>query len=100
MEILQSFGQDNQYGHISGGFRRDGTSAMSVSSKNIGGMINQLKLRGSYGELGNSNIPGYSFNTAYNPVTVQEFLLPEMLRKLLTHSNRLEMKDIQWEKHA
>lgn len=59
------FGPDKQkgvFGSIS--------AAWNISDehffKSLLPIINQLKLRGSYGSLGNSNIPAYEFVSAYN----------------------------------
>jgi TonB-linked SusC/RagA family outer membrane protein len=92
---FQSFGQDNQYGifpAVSAGWNISDERFF----KKYRGVINQLKLRGSYGELGNSNIPGYSFNTAYNPVTVQNFT-PGGAPQVANTQQAIGNENIQWE---
>ncbi|WP_196956697.1 SusC/RagA family TonB-linked outer membrane protein [Hymenobacter guriensis] len=66
------FGPGNQYGVFpaaSAGWRISEEPLI----KNALPMINQLKLRGSYGVLGNSNIPPYLFLSTYEYVNAQNF---------------------------
>ncbi|WP_175633771.1 SusC/RagA family TonB-linked outer membrane protein [Pedobacter ghigonis] len=75
--------------YISGNFRRDGNSALSSDNKwgNFGGgsvgwtiseedffknsalgkTVNSLRIRASYGRVGNANVPAYSEYTTYSP---------------------------------
>jgi TonB-linked SusC/RagA family outer membrane protein len=66
------FGPGNQYGvfpSASVGWR----ISEEPFIKNTLPAINQLKLRGSYGVLGNSNIPPYLFLSSYEYVNAQNF---------------------------
>ncbi len=66
------FGPGNQYGVFPAG-----SAGWRISEepffRGLLHTIPQLKLRGSYGVLGNSNIGGYKFLSTYDPVNAQNF---------------------------
>lgn len=66
------FGPGNQYGlfpSASAGWRISDEPFF----RNIAPGVNLLKLRGSYGVLGNSNIPSYLFLSTYDYINAQNF---------------------------
>ncbi len=64
--------------------------------KKLRGVVNQLKFRGSYGELGNSNIQPYSFDVGYGQSIVQNFSQGGNPQASFTQQ-AIANADIQWE---
>jgi len=64
--------------------------------KNSLPVFNSLKLRGSYGELGNSRIPAYKFKSSYEAINAQNFT-PGGSAILNYTQNSLANNDIKWE---
>jgi TonB-dependent starch-binding outer membrane protein SusC len=58
--------------------------------------VNLLKLRGSYGSLGNSNIPGYLFLSTYSNVGMQNFA-PGSAAVIANSINFIPNPNIHWE---
>ena len=90
------FGPDNRYGvfpAVSAGWRIDQENFF----KKFLPYVNLLKLRGSYGELGNSNINPYQFLTTFNLISYQNFCKRRLLLKQLIHRRVLVNKGIKWE---
>jgi TonB-linked SusC/RagA family outer membrane protein len=59
--------------------------------------INFLKLRASYGSIGNSNIPAYKFIAGYVPNSAQTFAPGVSTANLTNVQNAVANKEIQWE---
>ena len=81
------FGNDNKYGtfgSISGAWRISEESFFNYD------LINNLKLRGSYGSIGNSDIAWYASKGYYSVITYngESSLLPD----------KIENPDLKWEK--
>jgi TonB-linked SusC/RagA family outer membrane protein len=64
--------------------------------KNSVPQVNSLKLRGSYGELGNSNIPAYLFQSTYDAINAQNYT-PGGPVTLNYTQNILSNANIKWE---
>jgi TonB-dependent starch-binding outer membrane protein SusC len=58
--------------------------------------VNLLKLRGSYGSLGNSNIPTYQFASGYQVINAQNYAPGAPATTNYTESN-MPNQDIRWE---
>ncbi len=89
------FGPEHQYGifpAFSAGWRIDQESFF----KKYLPVFSLLKLRGSYGELGNSNIAPYQFLTTFKLVNYQNFSNGGPTEAAYTQE-LLENKNIQWE---
>jgi TonB-linked SusC/RagA family outer membrane protein len=89
------FGPGNQYGIFpaaSAGWR---ISEESFFQKALP-QVNLLKLRGSYGVLGNSNIPAYLFLSTYEIVSAQTFE-PGGTPVLNYTQNNIPNPNIKWE---
>jgi len=89
------FGQDNQYGvfpAVSAGWNIDQERFFTKLSS----IFSQLKLRASYGELGNSNIGDYNFATYYVPATVQNFT-PGGAAQVSYTQQSIANENVQWE---
>ncbi len=90
-----TFGPNKQFGMfpaVSSGWNID-KERFFRPLKNI---VNQLKIRGSYGELGNSSIPSYSFIPTYQTGLVQNFSSNGAPQVAYTQE-AIANKDIQWE---
>ncbi|MHA4806873.1 SusC/RagA family TonB-linked outer membrane protein [Flavitalea flava] len=92
-----SFGPGNQYGvfpSVSGGWRVSEEPFFQGATR----FVNELKLRGSYGVLGNSNIPGYGFLSTYELLRAQNFTPGDGSSRNLGYGiTSLANKDIKWE---
>ncbi len=92
------FGPEHQYGifpAFSAGWRIDQEDFLK---KNLP-VFNLLKLRVSYGELGNSNIAPYQFLTTFKLLAYQNFSNGGTTSAAYTQET-LENKDVKWESVA
>ena len=92
---FQKFGPNNRYGVFpagSVGWRISDEPFM----KNLLPQANLLKLRGSYGILGNSNIPSYVFLSTFDLVSAQNFA-PGVVPVLNYTQQNIPNPNIKWE---
>ena len=89
------FGPGNQYGIFPAG-----SVGWRISDENffkpLLNTVNNLKLRGSYGVLGNDNIPSYIFLSTYEQVRAGTFA-PGGARYIGISQSGLPNRDIKWE---
>ncbi|MFY0254524.1 SusC/RagA family TonB-linked outer membrane protein [Chitinophaga sp. 30R24] len=111
-----NYNYDNRY-YISGSIRRDANFTVFGPGKQAGVFpaasigwnlsdesffssikpaVNLLKLRGSYGSLGNSNIPGYLFLSTYSRIGMQNFA-PNANPSISNSINFIPNPNIHWE---
>jgi TonB-linked SusC/RagA family outer membrane protein len=95
MDGASNFGENNKYGFfpsVSAGWRISEEDFFGGAKK----VINNLKLRGSYGEVGNASIPNYTtISSYYNNSTV----FNKTLEPYVVLGN-LGNKDLKWETSA
>ncbi|MCW3092973.1 MAG: TonB-dependent receptor [Ferruginibacter sp.] len=89
------FGPGNQQGYFPGG-----SVGWRISEepffKNSFPIVNALKFRGSYGELGNSRIGAYRFLSTYDAINAQNFT--QGGAAILNYTqNSLANSDVKWE---
>ncbi len=89
------FGSGNQEGYFPGGSAGWMVSEEPFFKKALP-IFNSLKLRGSYGELGNSRIGNYRFLSIYEAINAQNFT-PGGTPILNYTQNTLSNDDIKWE---
>lgn len=89
------FGPGNQYGifpAVSAGW----VVSEEPFFESFKSTMNQFKIRGSYGVVGNDNIPSYQFLSTYNLVAAQDFT-PNGTRNLGYSQTNIPNPDIKWE---
>lgn len=87
------FGEENRFG-----FFPSAAVAWRVSDENFftgGNLISNLKLRASYGETGNSNIPAYSDQQG---LSTYSYLFNGALQGGIGNSNSLANSALRWER--
>lgn len=89
------FGPGNQEGYFPGGSVGWAISEEPFFKKSLP-IVNSLKLRGSYGTLGNSRIGAYRFLSIYEAVNAQNFT-PGGAPILNYTQNTLANSDVKWE---
>jgi TonB-dependent starch-binding outer membrane protein SusC len=96
--IATKFGPNNRFGifpGISAGWKISDENFMRDLP-----VISALKLRGSYGVLGNSNIPNFLFNSAYEQGYSADIGLGGIRQTSIGIATKLANPDIQWEEVA
>ncbi len=92
---FQKFGPNNRYGVFP-----SGSVGWRISDENFMKRLlpqaNLLKLRGSYGVLGNSNIPSYVFLSTFDLVSAQNFA-PGVVPVLNYTQQNIPNPNIKWE---